>query len=360
VSKGPVAPPALAGHLTRNGVPPVVTAVGPETLLRDAVARTVAEQVLGDPESPQVISVQAAAGSVEFEREAVGRFFDEVRTLSLFGERKVVVLRNAESVLGKYQKLFAAWLDNPSSSVTAVVLAHELPKKLDKPFASAGLVVACGGRGRQRGEPPARFATRRAGERGKRFGAHEAGYLVELLGADLQGIEHAVEMLCLLVGEESQIQRAHVESLFTSGREGSIWEFGDLLVQGDVAGALRESACCFAEGIPEKFASRKVTRNHTTITLRLLSAFTRSVQRLVLVRRQVDAGIPREALSWGPGRPPFPSAQNKLIALSRRRPLGALESLLLFAEETDRALKSGGPPGEIAIARLATAVGMVR
>jgi len=355
-----IAASALAAHLERHGPPPVVAAIGPETLLRDEVLRTVAAQVLGDADSPHLVIVQGAAGSAEFEREAVGLFFDEARSLSLFGERKVVALRNAHALAGRHAKLFESWLSAPSSAVTCVVLAHALPAKLDKAFGKHALVVRCGGRGRQSGEPPVRFVARKAEERGKRLGPHEAEYLVELLGGELQGLDHAVEMLALLAGTEQRITREHVEALFTSGREGSIWEFGDKLVEGDVAGALLQAERCYAEGIPERVGSLKVTRNEASITIRLLSAFTRAAQRGALVRRQLDRGVPRDQISWGPGRPPFPSAQRRIFGLVRSRSPGAFDSLMLFAEETERALKSGGATGRTAVTRLALAAGLVR
>ena len=351
---------ALKKGLFPAGKPSVVTVVGPEGLLRNEALQLLAAHVLGDADSPDLITIQGSAGSAEVEREALGQFFGESKTRSLFGGAKMVVLRNADTVAGRQKKAFKEWLASPPVDVVAVVEAESLPADIQRELAKVGAVVTCGGFGRQRGEPPARFATRRATERGKRLGSTEAEHLVGILGDSLQGIDHAVEMLCLLCGEEPRITLDHVEALFRSGREGSIWSFGDSLVEGEVRTALSEASRCFAEGIPDRAGSRKVTRNESTITLRLLSAFARAALRTLTVRRQLDRGVHREEVSFGPGRPPFPSAKRQIVGLARRRPLRDLEAMVVFAEETERALKSGGATGRTAISRLATAVGMLR
>lgn len=354
-----VASPAdLAARLTKGPAPSVVLALGPERLLRDGAAEAVSAAVLGDPASPDVVAIHGAGGSAEAESEAVERFFGEARTGSLFGGGKVVVLRSAEALLSRFKKEFTAWLASPAAGITAVVLAEEATPALVKSFDKAGLVVNCSG-GRRDGEPPERFAGRRAREKGKRLGPAEARLLVELIGPDLGGLDMAVEQLCLFAGDEPAIGRRHVEDLFQASHEGSVWAFGDLLVEGDAAGAIREAGRCFAEGIPDGPGSRRITLNESTITVRLLSSFTNSAMRALALRRQLDAGVSRDALDWGVRAPP-PFAQRRALAAVSRRKTGAFESLVLFAEETERSLKSGGVAGRESVMRLAGAVGLVK
>lgn len=353
-----VASSALAAALRKGPGPGIVTIVGQETLLRDEALSAVLIHALGAADSPDAVTVQGAAASVELEREALSRFFDESRTRSLFGGAKAVVLRNAGALAGRHKQSFLEWLEQPRTGVLAVLEADELPADLQRALDAAGLTVTCGG-SRQRGEPPARFVARRAGERGKRLAPSEAEHLVGLLGDSLQVLDHAVEMLCLLAGDAPRIGLDHVEALFQGGREGSIWSFGDLLVEGEVGRALSEAQRCFDEGIPERAGSPKLTYNESTITVRLLSAFSRAALRALTVRRQLDRGVSRDDVTFGPGRPPFASAARQILAIARRRPLPALESMVVFAEETERALKSGGATGRVAVTRLATAVGML-
>ncbi len=341
----------------RGGAPVrVVAAVGPESFLREQVLRDVVATVLGDPDSPDVVVLTGAPTSSDADEETLARFFDETRTGSLFGSRKVVVLRHADALVGRHKKAFGDWFENPGSAAVAVLLAEELPAALEKAAEAAGLVVRCGGRG-TRGESPLAFASRRAAARGKRLGRNEAELLVELLGADLTGLENAVEVLSLHAGEAEVIGRDDVEALYQSSREGSVWAFGDRLVLGDVPGALAEASRCFNEGVPEYTGSRKVTRSETTVAVRLVSAFATAVCRVLEVRAQLDAGVPRQDVKLA-GRVPWSAREVARDAATRRRP-AAIEALAVFAEETDRAMKSGGAVGRAAVARLVAAVGRV-
>ena len=357
---GPRSPAALAETLGKTGVPPVVAAVGPQGYLQERVLETVATAALGDSHSPDLVTLQGAAGSVEAARDAATRFFDEVRTASLFGPRKLVVLRNADALVSRDEKAFLSWLEAPPPAVPAVLLAGALSAKVIRAVEAVGIVIQCGSPWGGRGEPPARFAVRRAADRSKRLGAAEAARLAELIGNDLGEIESAVELLALHAGDEEAITRRDIDALLTGSREGSVWRFADCLAEGDVASALQEASRCYAEGIADYPGSRRVTRDEGAITLRLLAAFVRSVTRVLRIRRQLDAGVSKQELDWGRGKLPPQVAQRNALRVAGRRRTQALETLLLFAEETERGVKSGGPRDRVAVAKLATAVGMIR
>jgi len=350
----PVATPQDLQRRFAKGPVPVVAAVGPEAYLREEVARGVAELVLGSAESPDVVTVQGEGGGAEEDRDAAQRFFDEARTMSMFGTGKVVVLRGAGALAKRVEKDFLAWLARPSRTCVAVLLADELPAKVEKAVEKAGLLVRCGGRG-TRTEAPDRFAARRAAEHGKRLGRTEAGLLVEAVGAELSALEQAVEMLCLHAGEEPAVTAEAVAALFHGGREGTVWAFGDRLLEGEVAAALTQAGRCFQEGVAEDPKGARVTHDERRIATRLLLAFSMAVSRVVDVRRQLDRGVPRQEVSLA-GPPAWRSAA---LRTATSRPAEAFEAMLLAAEETERAMKSGGPDGRLAIARLATGVGMV-
>jgi len=321
----------------------------------------VAASILGSAESPDVVTVRGEAGESGDAGDALARFLDEVRTRSLFGGGKVVVLRGAEAAVAADKKAVAAWLGRPSAgpgSPCAVLVAESLPEAVEEAVQSAGVLVRCGGRGAA-AEPPARFAARRAAARGKRLGAAEADLLAEAVGPELSLLENAVEVLCLHAGEEPVLTAAAIHALFPGAREGNVWSFAETLVAGDTAGALAEASHCFEEGIPEGFGSRRVLRDERTIAIRLVSEFARSVVRAQSLRRQIDAGVPRNALDWG-GRMPPPRAQQAALGAAASRSAAAFDALLLLAEETDRGMKSGGPQGRLAVARMASAAGLVR
>jgi len=345
---------ALRGGRTSTPPPAVIAAVGPETFLRERVLRDVAEIVLGDAHSPDLLTLQGAVTSVDADQATLTRFFDETRTGSLFGGKKVVALRNADTLITRYKKDFLAWLAHPGTAALPVILADELPRPVATAVEKVGVVVKCGGRG-SGAEAPGPFVAQRAAARGKRIGRPESDLLVDLLGTRLSDLENAVELAALHAGEREHIGRDDIEALFQSGREGSVWAFGDLLIAGQVAEAMTEACRCFDEGIPESARSRKVTRSEPTIAVRLVLAFTTAVCRVLDVRAQLDAGVSRNDVKVAG---PWSARQSALRAVSRRRP-PALQALAVFAEETDRGMKSGGPTGRAAVARLVAAVSRV-
>jgi DNA polymerase III delta subunit len=352
---------SLAKALAGAKAPPVVAALGPETYLQEETLRAVALAYLGAADSPDVVTIQPDA-SIEPVGETAARFLGEVRTSSLFGGRKVVALRDADAVAAAAKAGFVAWLAAPAPSVVAVLLGEELPADVAKAVDANGIVVRCGGRGGS-GESAVNFIQRRAGDRGKRISATDADLLAERVGGELTSLDNAVEILCLHAGEQEAITAADVEALFRSAREGTIWEFGDALAEGNAAAALTEAQRCFAEGVPEDFSGERVTFDERRIATKLVSSFTTSLTRALVLRRQIDAGVPRGELQFtGPAFKGFLpwKAKERVTRTAQRRRAEALEALLLRAEETERGMKSGGADGRLAVARLATMAGLVK
>lgn len=341
--------------------PAVVAAVGPEAFLREETLRAVAEIWLGAADSPDVVTIQPDE-SQEPAVETAARFLGEARTASLFGGRKVVALRDADGVVAASKPGFLAWLASPPASVVGVLLADELPAEIAAACGAAGQVVVCGGRGGQR-EFPEAFVKRRVADRGKRITTSDAQLVVERLGDEFAALDNAIEILTLHAGAADAVTADDVDALFRSAREGTIWEFGDLLAEGEIGAALTEASRCFAEGVPEDFAGERVTFDERRIAQKLLGSFTNSVVRGLALRRQIDAGVPKSELQFaGPSFKGFLpwKAKERVTRIASRRRSEALEALLVRAEETERGMKTGGADGRLAVARLATAVGMVK
>lgn len=344
---------ALRKRLAGRDPPRVVAAVGPESFLREAALRAVAEAVLGSADSPDLVTLrvdQAAEGGAV---GALERFFAEARTGSLFGGAKVVALRDAERAAAADAKAFLAWLKSPSPSVTVVLLAEELKQDHAAAARDAGVVVECGGR-RGPATDPARFVADRAAERGKRIGRDEAGEVVRLVGDDLGALENAAEVLCLHAGDDEVLTATSIRALFPGAREGDSEEFCHAALSGDVATALAAAARCFSEGVPEGWNSRRIVRDERGVAGVLVRDLIRTLGQQAEAQGQLDAGVPPGEVRIGK-LPPF-ICQKILRGLPRRR-AGALDSLVLLLEDTDRGMKSGGAHGRVAIARLATAAG---
>lgn len=347
---------ALRKRLAGKDPPRVVAGIGPESWLREETVRVVAAAVLGSAGSPNLVTVRVDDGAEGGAAAALERFFDEARTTSLFGDAKVVALREADEAAAADPAAFLAWLRNPSRDVTVVIVAEELKADLVTAAGAAGVVVNCGGRG-SRNEDPPRFVARRAAARGQRIGADEAAELVHLVGDDMNALENAIEVLSLHADEGAEITQAAIRSLFPGAAIGDAEEFAVRLLDGDLAGALAASSRCFDQGVPEAWGSSRIARDERSVAFTLAREFGRGLQRALDARRQIDAGVPRNEIRIGT-LPPFLATRSVRIAAARRP--GALESMAAIFEDTDRGMKSGGAIGRVAIVRMATAVGRVR
>jgi len=346
----------LRERLAGKDPPHLIAAVGPETWLREETLRTVATAVLGSPDSPDLLTVRVDDGAPGGAEGALRNFFDEARTSSLFGGPKVVVLREADRAASEDSKAFHAWIENPSSSVTVVLLAGELKADLLAAARKNGCVVECGGRGAQTPDP-VRFAVSAAADCGKRLGADEATDLVHLVGDELGALANAIEILCLHAGDEDEISPSAIRDLFPGARVGVAEEFATTLLDGRPAEALAAAARCFDEGVPEAWGSSRLARDERSVAFVLMREFARSLQRVVDARRQLDSGIPRRQVDLG--RLPFRIRDAAVAVAASRRP-ESVDQMVLLYEDTDRGMKSGGATGRVAIARLATAVGRLR
>ncbi|MCE9637877.1 MAG: hypothetical protein K8T90_19425 [Planctomycetes bacterium] len=344
----------LRKKLAGRTPPCVIAAVGPESFLREEVLHTVATAVLGSADSPDLITVHGD-DETRGSEGALAFFFDEARTGSLFGGAKVVVLREADEAVAADHKAFIAWITKPSSSITVVLLAEELPADVVTAAKESGIVIACGGRGVHT-ENPARFAVGRAAAKGKRLGIAEAEELVRLVSDDLSGIENAVEVLCLHAGDEPAIDPAAIRALFPGARMGVAEEFAELLLAGDIPAALTAAGRCFDEGVPEAWGSSRIARDEKSVAFVLVREFGKSLLNVLSARRQLDAGVPRHSVAI---KGPSFLRDRAVRTASMRRP-ESLDSMMLLLEETDRGMKSGGASGRVAISRLATAAGRLR
>lgn len=346
----------LRKRLAGKNPPRVIVALGDESWLREEALRAVAAQVLGSADSPDLVTLRADASSEGGAGDVLARFFDEARTSSLFGGAKVVALREADVAAKADKAAMIAWLKSPSATVTAVLLASDLPADVVALARTAAFIVACGN-DRGSAENPSRFAARQAAARGKRLGSDEASTLVELVGDDLGSLENAVEILSLHAGDEPAITQASIRALFPGARAGDAEEFAQAVLEGRTADAFAASSRCFDEGVPESWASSKLARDERSVAFVLLRDFNKWVAHALEARRQLDAGTPRGQVTIGRLPPRMVGSVVRIV--TQRRP-EALDSIVLLAEETDRGMKSGGPSGRVAIVRLATAVGRLK
>jgi DNA polymerase III delta subunit len=336
----------LQEELRADGeLPPVVTAAGPSSFLREQVVRHAATVSLGDPESPDLVLHHGPTRAGEADTPALATILDDVRTPSLFAaaHRKVVLVRRSDRLLAADADAVAAFLERPPAGALLILevtagfgdrgTGKGLQKVLDS-LADAGLLFACDaptaepGRG---GRPSAlaEWVAGRARERGARLSPEDAELLVIRTGNDLASLDGAVEAALLQAEGRTHLTPADLEAVAPRGAAESTDRFTEALLAREPAEALRVLEGLYREGATP-WGAKSPVRGDTSITFLLLG----QVRRLArdANRALVSGGNMPPALRFGCRDP------RKLLSRSSTASLAGLLSRLT---EFEADLKSG-------------------
>lgn len=306
--------PRERNPMPKREIKPVYAVVGEDVFLQLQALATVREAMPAD----------ASRTDVDGESAGLADTLDELRSPSLFGGHKLVVVRSADEFITKYREQLEDYVGSPSDSGTLVLRCASLPKnqRIYKAIAKAGEVIDCAPP--KQGELPG-WVMRRAREaHGLTMGDDAARVLADLIGADLGRIDNELAKLALQTDGKA-VRPEDVGRGVAFQREQEMWEMTDALTVGQVDEALRRWRHLVASDPSSEF--RAVT---------WLAIWVEKALRAVVLRRQkMNAfAIGKELKIW-----PAQNAE-KLIATAERlgegRLRGAVERLL----DVDRRNKS--------------------
>jgi DNA polymerase III delta subunit len=365
----PIPAPQLPGRLGDADRPPVVVLAGADRWLRATCRDLLVAAALpeGDP-GGALVRLDARAPE---DRERVGAALDELRTPSLFGGGKVVVLESAEAAGGPKDRSQAAALTRLAregmeidGAGTFLVLTTPMGVKgkgsvQTKPLLATGAwLVDCrllydAPAPWERAVAPydhelARFVVTRM-HRGyrKRIALEDAHALCARVGNDLGALDDALRSLALYAGAGAAVGAADIEAVIGATREDPVWRLADAVMDGDVEAALALAAQAFERGLPDG-------RGGATVRPEAIAAVTgaslHTTYRRVLAGAEALArGEPAESVARTAGVPPF--LAGPFVQRCRRDP-GALLALNRAFLEAEAGTKGGGVPPRLATERL--------
>jgi hypothetical protein len=398
-SSGPP-PLSASAFLERVGtldLPPVVVLAGGERWFRDRGVDAVVARVFpqGDP-GGAVLRLDARDPS---EKEHVASAVEELRSGSLFGEGRVVIVDRPEAAgagaaaqgeddddevedaaeepeagprAGKRPQspLLALALPALEAAVagSVLVLSTEKPVKGKGavPLATlqkkGALVVDC----RPLYDAPgpwergaaahdhdlARHLVRRAKARfTKSLALPDAHALTRRVGSDLGDLEQALEILALHAGERAAVTTADLDACFQGAREDPVWGLVDAVLDGRLADAIARTEHAFREGLADR-RGVPVTRPEALFPL-MMGALHAGFRRVLagseaLARSESEPEVVRAA-----GLPAF--LGEAFLARCRRDPAAWLARHGAFLE-AERGVRGGGVPPEVALERLVVAL----
>ena len=230
--------PELLKELADGQVRPAYLLAGSEPLLRDDALAGIEERVLA--EGPRDFN----RASLEVSKASPGRLEEELDSLPVMAERRLVILKETE---GRGAKLDAKWTSGIESWLeradarahsVLVVIVNKADKrsKWVKSFKNPHATIVC--------DPPkgarelASFLKLEAQRQGVELTADAAGLLGERVGPQLLLLRQEIEKARLLSGEGAPIERKHVEMSVSAVAEEPIWDLTDAIGQGRTAEAV--------------------------------------------------------------------------------------------------------------------------
>jgi DNA polymerase-3 subunit delta len=229
-------------------------------------------------------TVNGFAANVSEVETAVNRFRDAVQTVSMFGGRRVVWLKDvnflADTVTGRAESTLKLVEDlqqileklNPEETAVLITAApvdrrRSFPKWCEK---NADFALA-GGDGDGGGDALAGVVLAEAKELGARFAPGAVELLLAKIGANTRLLVEETRKLATYVGEEATISEETVAELTPNVAEGDFFEAAEAFFSGDLKwtlGALHRHF--FAGGDARPIISALQNRNRILLQIRAL------------------------------------------------------------------------------------------
>ncbi|GAA3656435.1 DNA polymerase III subunit delta [Streptomyces chitinivorans] len=307
---------------TDDPLAPVTLAVGQEDLLLDRAVRQVidaARAADADTDVRELAPADLRPGTLA-----------ELTSPSLFAERKVVVVRDAQDLAADTVKDVKAYLGSPAEEIT-LVLVHAGGAKgkglLDAARKAGAREVAC--------PKMTKPADRQAFVRGEfraagRSATPEACQaLVEILGSDLRELASACSQLTADV--EGTIDEAVVARYYSGRAEASSFTIADRAVEGRLPEALEALRWSLSTGVAPVLVTSALAQG------------VRGIGRLMSAPRGMRPGdLAREL-----GMPPWKI--DRVRQQMRGWSAAGVSTALRAVAEADAAVKGGGDDPEYAL-----------
>lgn len=207
---------------------------------------------------------------------------DEVRTLSLLGDRRIVVVDEADSFISANREILERYCTNPSPDGTLIFLCQSMPKntRLYRIIAKHGTVISC--------DPPKGRAVNAwivacAEQYNRRLSPAVAQRLRDHLGDDVGRLDSEIAKLTTYVGDRKTISAADIDALTGMHREEKVFAVTDAISSGDTATALSQW--------------EQVLATDRAAPARAIAGLAWGIRRLLQARRDWETGTPIYALS---------------------------------------------------------------
>ncbi len=213
----------------------VVVLSGPETHLRSQARKALVEVVCGSGGDDTDLGLTSFAGK-EADYKSVS---DELRTVSMFGDHRVVVIEDADDFVSKNRPQLEKYVEKPARKATLVLDVKSWPKttRLAKKVVSTkNLTIECT---ELSGAKLFRWISETAEtEFEKKISKDAASTMVQLAGSSLGLLRQEIEKLSNYAGENDRITPEDVRTLVGGWKAETTWDMLNAARDGQLGFAL--------------------------------------------------------------------------------------------------------------------------
>jgi DNA polymerase-3 subunit delta len=262
----------------------------------------------------------ADAGSV-----TASEVLDDLRTVPFLTDKRVVLVKDADSFVSDNRPLLEKYFDNPcpTGRLILVVKTWNKSTKLAKKLAKVGRLISVIQPSRK--ELPRRVIDYTNDAHSKKITYPTAQLLIELTGDDLTRLYSEIDKLALYADADKTIEPKHIEALIGHNRLFNAFAVIDAVIGGNPAAAV-ESA------------------EYTVV-----GAFAFHFRRMFNAKALLEKRTPRQQIEktlriWGD--------RDSFFAQLRRLSLKQIGRYLRQLAETDYAIKTGRANAKVAMEQL--------
>ncbi len=256
-------------HAPEAIVRPVYAVIGQDRFLRNEALQRILKAV-----SPHMDALGPTC--VDGENTSLADLLDEVRTPSLLGGRRIVIVDDADDCITANRAALERYCADPASGGCLIFLCDSMPKttKLRRIISAGGEVIECES---LKGRAVVSWVVRRAKDsHGKRMNDIAAEMLKEHLGDALGWLDVELAKLAAYVGDRPEITPKDIDAATGEHREEKVFAVLDAITTGDPTGALQ--------------AWEQVWATDRAAPGRAIAGLAWSVRRLLEFRREWERG----------------------------------------------------------------------
>jgi DNA polymerase-3 subunit delta len=300
-------------------LPPLLLLQSEESYFLDQAVRLTSEMV---PPESRDFNLSVVHG-----RDLKGAgLVDQARTLPVFADRRVIIVKNINEAPADQVESLSAYLDDPVPETQLLITATTIDKrrKFFQKFAKAGEIIELR-RLYDNQIPP--FVREQARHYGRTFTGAALKLFCRRVGSNLGEIVGEVEKLVSYVGGRDFFEEEDVAAIVADTRTESVFALIDALCAGDRGEALRLLDRLLSDGQPP---------------LVILTMLIRHFRQLWKTRALLAQGVAQKELPQRLGINPY--FLSNLVAQAGRYADEQLRDIYPRLLAVDQALKSGGDP----------------